>query len=155
MQMVGLAVATGLAVGVWLSPTAGAQIASVVRPPSGPRTAASRPAPYDTSTAQVRHPTTQLTGLTAWVDSAVAANESTTDVAPVAAPTPKATDPRPRDTHASSVAPTASVRFRDGGPAPDTASPLPTIALVGVVTLGAGLAVSAGSAASARRRRRE
>jgi hypothetical protein len=160
MQMVGLAVATGIAVGVWLTPTAGAQIASVVRPPSAPRTVASRPAAYDTSTAQVRHPTTQLTGLTAWVDSAVAANESTSDVvAPTPAAGHKAADPRSGDTRATGAAAaaspsmrTASVRFRDGGPAPDTASPLPAIALVGLVTLGGGLAVSA---ASARGRRRE
>jgi hypothetical protein len=147
MRMVGVAVVTGFAVGVSLGPTvAEAQIASVVRPPPGPRTAVARPAPYDTSTAQARHPTTQLTALTAWVDSAVAANESTSDVV---TPVPKAVDPPARAAHASPTVRTTSVTFHNGAPAPDTASPLPTIALAGLVTLGAGLAVSA------RARRRE
>src|SRR5271163_979642 len=76
---------------IWLGPVvAGAQIASVV-PPPGARRAHARPAAYDTAPAQTRHPTTQLTGLTAWVDSAVTANESTRDVP--AAPSAPATTP--------------------------------------------------------------
>jgi hypothetical protein len=126
---------------IWLGPVvAGAQIASVV-PPPGARRAPARPAAYDTAPAQTRHPTTQLTGLTAWVDSAVAANASTRDVpaAPSAAP-PDAG--RIATSRLASAPVAASSRFYDGAIAPDTASPLPEIALAGLLALGIGLVVN-------------
>jgi hypothetical protein len=125
-----------VAVGIALCPlTAAAQIASIVRPPgarAAPRAAA---APVDTSSAQARHPTTQLTNLTAWVDSAVTANDRPSDS--VAATTD--TTPAPH------VAPAHHAAHGIGMRAPDTASPLPAIVLVGAVTLGVGLALGHGS----------
>ena len=122
--------------------TAAAQIASVVRPPTVAR--APRVVAPLSDTAQVRHPTTQLTDLTAWVDSAVTAQSGTAsgvgsresgvgNAAPNAAPV----------RHATSASPVrgASARFQNGARAPDTASLLPAIVLVGVVALGAGVAL--------------
>jgi len=63
-----------------------AQIVSVVRPP--PRAAVHRTS-ADSAVVLVVHPTTQLTDLTIWVDSAVAANRlefDRADPAPTAAP---------------------------------------------------------------------
>lgn len=120
---------------------AGAQIASVVRPP-GQRRAPVKAEPYDTSTAEVRHPTTQLTALTAWVDSAVAANEGAADV-PGALPAPRSpgkTEPAGRG---AAVRQSSAARFHNGAPAPDTASPLPAMVVVGMVTLVLGVAVNA------------
>jgi hypothetical protein len=67
------------------------QIVSVVRPP--PRVAAHRTS-ADSAVVLVVHPTTQLTDLTIWVDSAVTANRLAFD----------------RDHEAPSVAPAGSVR---------------------------------------------
>jgi hypothetical protein len=82
-----------------------------------------------------------LTGMTQWVDSAAAAlaihpdtgarpaSDTSAVARPVAAApvNPKATSSQP------SPAPTPE--FRDGARAPDTATPMPTIALVGVILL--------------------
>jgi hypothetical protein len=120
---------------------AGAQIASVVRPP-GQRHVPVKAEPYDTGTVQVRHPTTQLTDLTAWVDSAVVANQGagdTSNAAPATA-SPTKTEVAPRG---AAARPASAVRFHNGASAPDTASLLPAMVIVGVVTLGLGLIVNA------------
>lgn len=124
---------------------AGAQIASIVRPPGGKRAPAAQPTPYDTSTAQVRHPTTQLTNLTTWVDSAVVANEGTTDVVPAGAPAPAKTavpktERAPRGAAAGQL---GVMRFQNGAAAPDTASPLPAMVVVGFAMVGLGALVNA------------
>jgi hypothetical protein len=129
-----------VAVGMALCPlTVAAQIASIVRPPAARGAARAAPVSTDTSSEQTRHPTTQLTSLTAWVDSAVAANQGPNDSATVTdtAAAPHAT-PHP-------AAHGARASVTDGMRAPDTASPLPAIVLVGVLTLGAGLALSRGA----------
>jgi LPXTG-site transpeptidase (sortase) family protein len=121
--------------------SAAAQIASVVRPPTVAR--APRVVAPPSDTAQVRHPTTQLTGLTAWVDSAVTANDSGTASgvgrreSGVGTSVPNAAPAR----HVTAVrsASSTSARFQNGGRAPDTASLLPAIVLVGVLALGAGV----------------
>jgi sortase A len=122
--------------------TAAAQIASVVRPPSSRN---ARPAtPLDTSTAQVNHPTTQLTGLTAWVDSAVLANARVSDSARAdTAAAPHAGPGTLAPKHAASVGPSAgpasTVRFQNGARAPDTASLVPAIAVGGLLIFGVGV----------------
>jgi sortase A len=87
------------------------------------------------------HPTTQLSSLSAWVDSAVLAN-------PIAPPAGGAGDAARPDSTVSKAETVAAAdhettgngtRFRNGAPAPDTASPLPLIALAGAVLALAGL----------------
>jgi hypothetical protein len=124
-----------VALAVTLCPlTAGAQIAAIVRPPAARGAARAAPAPVDTTTSeQARHPTTQLTNLTAWVDSAVTANAHAADSVPAADTT--------RPAHVTPPAHHAAHAMR----APDTASPLPAIVVVGVLMLGVGVALSHGA----------
>jgi hypothetical protein len=78
---------------------------------------------------------TTLTNMKAWVDSAaatVAARPAAPAAAPAAAPT--------RDTtaHPAAPRPSATTTFKNGAPAPATASALPLIALVGLAALSIG-----------------
>lgn len=83
----------------------------------------------------------KLTDMKAWVDSAagtVAMTTSATD--PTAAPTPV------RDTSMLSVAAADSAaRLRHGARAPNTASDLPMLALIGVIALAIGTVMLAGN----------
>jgi hypothetical protein len=147
VPIVALGVALSGLVAASLPSRAEGQIASVVRPPNSKRAPVARPAPYDTGSAQTRHPTTQLTSLTAWVDSAVVANEAKPDVAPASAPA-RSAKPGTTGDGAAPAAPVrhaSAARFHNGASAPDTASLLPAIALGGLLTLGAGLAMSYGA----------
>ena len=79
---------------------------------------------------------TTLTNMKAWVDSAAGTVATTTDTTSAASPsTPGSTPP-------TSTSSTTS--FSNGALAPNTASPLPLIALVGLAALSLGTVMLAG-----------
>ena len=79
-----------------------------------------------------------LTDMKAWVDSAAGVAETVGVVVDTAAPaTPVPVKPRPP------VGATTTT-FSDGAVAPDTASPLPLLALAGLVSLIAGVVLLSG-----------
>ena len=102
---VGVALVVGAGSGVGVCPAAAAaQIVSVVRSPGTTQRPPVVAAPVDTSSAPVRHPTTQLTDLTAWVDSAVIVYRGTADSVEV--------KPTPAPKHADSVRHVAPTHHR-------------------------------------------
>lgn len=116
-------------------PVAEAQFAGVPRAPRRPAPATVAANTRD-STRRDTLPPTRLPDMKAWVDSATialgAAGASTTG-APASTPTaPGRAQPRGRS---------ADSTMRDGARAPDTATPLPSIALAGALLVGAGLFV--------------
>lgn len=78
---------------------------------------------------------TTLTNMKAWVDSAAGTVATTTDTMAAA------TTPAPGSAAASSSGTTS---FSNGAIAPNTASPLPLIALVGLAALSLGTVILAG-----------
>lgn len=78
---------------------------------------------------------TTLTNMKAWVDSAAGTVATTTDTMAAA------TTPAPGSAAASSSGTTS---FSNGAVAPNTASPLPLIALVGLAALSLGTVILAG-----------
>ena len=88
-----------------------------------------------------------LTGMTQWVDSAAAALAIRPDTGAAPPPTDTSAMPRPRAAAPARPSPatpspaTPSPEFRDGARAPNTATSIPTIALVGGVMLLIGVAV--------------
>lgn len=87
-----------LGVAVWAIPaTVQAQFAGVTPPPARRAAAPAPVAAVDTTHAVARHPTTQLTDLTAWVDSATNARAARMNEAAPAAvcdTAPKRVPPR-------------------------------------------------------------
>lgn len=79
---------------------------------------------------------TTLTNMKAWVDSAAGTVATTTDTMAAG------TTPVPGTTSAASTSATTS--FSNGALAPNTASPLPLIALVGLAALSLGTVLLAG-----------
>jgi hypothetical protein len=133
---------------------AAAQFTAAVVPPKqkAPRPAPSPVAaqPESTTIAQTRAAAKTLTNMKVWVDSAATAlaqaspvpAESTAKVAP-AAPSPS----RPAQRGAQQKPDTAATvgeshgqvrTFRNGARAPATATPLPTLALLGIASLITG-----------------
>ncbi|MGH7665292.1 MAG: hypothetical protein ACRENI_13535 [Gemmatimonadaceae bacterium] len=124
---------------------AAAQFTTVVVPPRRPdplpKSAAAPPATARDSAERSR---LELSSMKAWVDSAAAAIErSTVDSFP---PVPEdSTQELPSDerTSASRAAPIPAgeetLAFSNGAPAPNTATSLPAIALLGLGSLGAGV----------------
>lgn len=137
--MLAAAVAAALA-----APALPAQFTTVVQPPEKAKPAAASPQQVaagdsvraDTSAAA------RLQEMSAWVDSAaVAMGVDTRDSQPPAPPAVA-----PIDTTGGPVADSAGMAprrdepvFRDGAPAPDTATPLPMLALIGTALVGAGV----------------
>ena len=82
-----------------------------------------------------------ITNMKDWVDSAAA----TLGVAPAPVPVPvgvaDSLQPVPAAPQAAPTmaAPPATTEFREGAPAPNTATPVPTLALLGLLSLVAGL----------------
>ena len=127
---------------------ANAQITTVVAPP--PR----KTEPAQQAAAQQRERVVQdsvarlaMTGMKEWVDSASAAlairPDTVPNVADTALGTPRtATAPAPKsDSAASARSADRSSEFRDGARAADTATPIPTIGLAGVLLILMGVAM--------------
>ncbi len=126
--------------------SAGAQFTTFTAPPPKVQRAAAETA---AARAQARTDSIQrvvLTDMKAWVDSAAGAlaiAPPDSGVAQVATPARDSTAaPRADSVIGPAGAPRradGATTFRDGAPAPDTATPIPTAALAGVILLGAGL----------------
>ena len=133
-----------------------AQFTTVVTPPpkeakmSVPRSMRSDTTIRDTSAAA------RLQEMSAWVDSAAvamgittAAAESLTRTVPADTTAGDVIAAQPADTTGGPVADSARIpreiaprrteSFRDGAPAPDTATPYPLLALLGASLIGAGM----------------
>jgi hypothetical protein len=133
-----------------------AQFTTVVAPPprevkpSVPRSMRSDTTIRDTSAAN------RLQEMSAWVDSAAvamgirtAAADSLTPTVPADTTAGRVIAAQPVDTIGGPVADTAHIpseatprrteSFRDGAPAPDTATPFPLLALLGASLIGAGM----------------
>lgn len=127
--------------------SANAQITTVVSaPPKRNEAAQQQAAAQREQTAQDSIARVTMTGMKEWVDSAAAALAIRPDTVPTAADTavgrPGApTSPAPR---ASQQAPTradSSAEFRNGARAPNTATPIPAIALAGAALIAIGVAM--------------
>jgi hypothetical protein len=101
-----------------------------------------------------------LTGMKEWVDSAANALAVRPDTAGapsvtgVAAPAPPGAQPDTTRSSAQPQQPTPQQpEFRDGAPAPDTATPLPTLALAGGALIVLGVLVRRRATAPIRARR--
>ena len=114
-----------------------AQFAGVPRAPRR-RPAAETVVASRDSTPRDTLPPTKLPDMKAWVDSAtIALGAAGGSAAPVGPPVPAPDAPvgsTPRGRGADST-------MRDGARAPDTATPLPSLALAGALLVGAGLFV--------------
>ena len=143
---------------------ANAQITTVIGSPKRINPSQQQEAVKREQAAQDSVARTTLTGMTQWVDSAAAALALRPDTGAVPASSATATPPARPDgargdprTISSSAAPTPAApapEFRDGARAPDTATPIPTIALVGGVMVLIGLIVRHTTAAVRVRSRR-
>ena len=102
-----------------------------------------------------------LTGMKEWVDSAANALAVRPDTAGAPSTTGVAAPPPPQDRHDSTRAttesaqeqPTAEREFREGGRAPDTATPLPTLAVAGAVLIVLGVLLRRRATATVRANR--
>lgn len=110
---------------------AAAQFTTVLRPPE--RAQAARPSAAEQARTDSAA-TLQITSMQAWVDSVAAesAAQGDTIVAEVS------TGVVVTDSAELAPAEPAPARFRDGAPAPDTATPLPMLLLAGLVAAGLG-----------------
>ena len=128
--------------------TAKGQITTVVAAP--PR----KTEPAQQAAAQKRDQAAQdsvalvtMTGMKEWVDSASAALAIRPDTVPTTADTsvgtPRAaTSPAPRsDSSGTARTQQPAPEFKDGARAPDTATPIPAIALAGVALIFVGVAL--------------
>lgn len=133
-----------------------AQFTTVIAPPpkeakpSAPRSMRSDSTIRDTSAAS------RLQEMSAWVDSAAVAMgiktesaDSLTQTVPADTTAGKVIAAQPVDTTGGPVADSARIprettprrteSFRDGAPAPDTATPFPLLAMLGASLIGAGM----------------
>jgi hypothetical protein len=126
---------------------ANAQITTVVAPPKRAATNQQEITRRE-QVAQDSIARTTLTGMTQWVDSAAAALALHPDTGAVPASPATVTVPARPDSARSAVsqpAPSAPAaqppEFRDGARAPDTATAIPTVALIGGVMALVGLLI--------------
>lgn len=121
---------------------ASAQFTAVVAPPPPTRKAQAAVAHADSASRNVgardSANATRLTDMKTWVDSATVALTGQAVTAPATA-LDTAADVAPKAAAAATPAQTAEPAMHDGARAPDTATPLPTLALIGTGALGAGL----------------
>lgn len=135
-----LSILAGAAVALVLgSAEASAQFTGVVVPPKAKAAPVVDTVPR--SVAEMRDSVSRvnLSNMKDWVDSAAVA--LTVVPTPVAVDTAMARIPAAppvvaRDTSARAA---ATTEFREGAPAPNTATPLPLLALLGLTSLGAGI----------------
>jgi hypothetical protein len=120
---------------LFAAPVASAQFTGLVTPPPRP----APPAEIVARAGDVTADTTasqRMTDMKEWVDSAAVAvaaqaPQDTTTPPPVIVETPPAAEPAPEPV----------TEFREGAPAPDTATPLPLLALLGAGLVAAGAAL--------------
>ena len=118
------------------APAASAQFTGLVTPPPRPAPPAelvARAGDVTSDTAVER----RMTDMKAWVDSAAVAVEAqaprdTATPPPVIVETPPAAEPAPQEEVSA---------FREGAPAPDTATPLPALLLLGAGLIAGGAAL--------------
>ena len=119
-----------------VAPAASAQFTGLVTPPPRPAPPAelvARAGDVTSDTAVER----RMTDMKAWVDSAAVAVQAqaprdTVTPPPVIVETPRAAEPAPQEEVSA---------FREGAPAPDTATPLPAILLLGAGLVAGGAAL--------------
>ena len=161
------AAAAVAAMSFWGAESAGAQITTVVAPPRRVEVQRAQEQRREQLATQDSVARVTMTGMKEWVDSAAAALAVTPDTGARAAGDSAArvatvdTTQRAQDTTvvAAERVPTrrprdGAGRFRDGAPAPDTATPLPTFARAGGILLLLGAALWRRELAEARRRTR-
>ena len=118
------------------APAASAQFTGLVTPPPRPAPPAelvARAGDVTSDTAVER----RMTDMKAWVDSAAVAVEAqaprdTATPPPAIVETPPAAEPAPQEEVSA---------FREGAPAPDTATPLPALLLLGAGLIAGGAAL--------------
>ena len=117
------------------APAASAQFTGLVAPPPRPAPPAelvARAGDVTSDTAVER----RMTDMKAWVDSAAVAVQAqprdTTTPPPVIVETPAAAEPPPQEEVSA---------FREGAPAPNTATPLPALLLLGAGLIAGGAAL--------------
>jgi cobalamin biosynthesis Mg chelatase CobN len=136
------------------APAAAQFTSAVIPPPSSGRDSLARiVARTDTMSRPSHAPDSSaaatLSSMKVWVDSVAlamgnrppgAAADTTAAGAPVEAPSAGRTPSRSRDTVTTRVEAEGGevTRFRNGAPAPETATPLPLLAVLGVVSVVAG-----------------
>ena len=133
--------ATALLSAALLAPVAArAQFTTVVAPPPRPAATAESTVAGANAAARDTAALTRLTDMKKWVDSATVALASggPTTVATPADSTVAAAPATPREGAVRDSA-AGTLAMHEGARAPDTATPLPTVALVGAMLLGGGL----------------
>jgi hypothetical protein len=127
--------------------SANAQITTVVSaPPKRNEPAQQAAAARREQAAQDSVARVTMTGMKEWVDSAAAALAIRPDTVPSAADTSVGTrraptSPAPRTGTQSPTRTDSTAEFRDGARAPDTATPIPAIALAGAALVALGVAL--------------
>ncbi len=135
-----LSILAGVAAMLILSAAeASAQFTGVVVPPKAKAAPVVDSVPATVAEMRDSVARVNLTNMKDWVDSAAVA--LTTVPAPVATDTglagiPAAPPVAARDTAARAA---TTTEFREGAPAPNTATPIPLLALLGVASLGTGI----------------
>jgi hypothetical protein len=130
-----IAILTVAVATLFAAPVASAQFTGLVTPPPRP----APPAEIVARAGDVTADTTasqRMSDMKAWVDSAAVAvaaktPQDTTTPPPVVIETPVAAEPAQEPV----------TEFREGAPAPDTATPLPFLALLGAGLVAAGAAL--------------
>jgi hypothetical protein len=140
--------------------SANAQITTVVAaPPKRNEPARQAAAAQREQAAQDSIARVTMTGMKEWVDSAAAALAIRPDTAPTAADTsvgtPRAaTSPAPGSRSQAPTRADSTAEFREGAKAPDTATPIPAIALAGALLIAIGVAMKRRERTAAIRARR-
>lgn len=140
--------------------SANAQITTVVasppkrNEPAQQAAAAQREQAVQDSVARVT-----MTGMKEWVDSAAAALSIRPDTVPTAADTSVGTQrtptsPAPRTSAQAPTRADSTAEFRNGARAPNTATPVPAIALTGAALIAIGVAMRRRDRTAAVRERR-
>ena len=155
---------TFAAIVVFGAATAEAQITTVIETPKRTTVAAQQAAARREEVAQDSIARITMTGMKEWVDSAAASlairpDTGTVPASDTAAATRRSTQPTTQRsdsaTATSGRSPVKATEFRDGARAPDTGTPVPTLAFLGALMVLAGaLLRRRPTPAAARRSRR-
>jgi len=126
--------------------SANAQITTVVASPPKRVDPAQQATAQREQAAQDSIARVTMTGMKQWVDSAAAALAIRPDTVPTTADTavgtPRAaTSPAARSNSQAPTRADSTAEFRDGARAPDTATPIPAIALAGAALIAIGAAM--------------
>ena len=115
----------------------------VIPPPAKAAPVAAQAAPQTIAERRDSATRVTMTNMKDWVDSAAATlGVAPAPAAPAIADTSAATaaaTPAAHTGHAAAARPAETTEFREGAPAPNTATPVPTLALLGAISMFAGL----------------